>query len=169
MKDFAGKLIGCGLLTGIVFGLFAVVVAPIEMFKKAEAEAWPARKGTITVSYARHYRGGFGKNPSGPYWKAEICGRYDDGEKFCVSRIRYGGFRFGAGKASALETVAKYPVGRKVNIYYSPKNPKETVLEKQSSWNEMFILLGLGISFLLLPVFLWLFRKRIEPKRYGRT
>lgn len=165
----AGQLIGFLLLTGIVFGLFAVVAAPIEMFQKARAESWPARKGVVTVSYARQQRGGFGRNPSGPYWTGEICGKYlDSGEMFCIARVRYGGFRFGAGKASALATVARYPVGREIEVYYDPEDPKETVLEPRSSWREMFTLLGLGIGFLLLPVFLWLFRKQIEPERYGR-
>lgn len=168
MNGIVGKLIGFVLLAGIVFGLFVVVVAPIEMYKKVKAETWPSRKGVITASYARHHRGGFGRSPGGPYWKAEVCGRYsDNGERFCVSRIRFGGFRFGGGKAGALETVAGYPAGMRVDIYYSPENPKETVLEAHSSWNEMFILLGLGIGFLLLPVFLWVFRKKIEPERYG--
>lgn len=63
--------------------------------------------------------------------------------------------------------VADYPVGREIDVYYSPKDPRETVLEARSSWREMYILLGLGIGFLLLPLFLWIFRKRIEPERYG--
>jgi len=51
-----------------------------------------------------------------------------------------------------------------VRYYY---NPKETVLEARSSWTEMYVMLGLGIGFLLLPVLLWAFRKRIDPVRYA--
>ena len=164
MKTFLGKMIGFVLLCGIVFGLFTIVFVSIEMFKKAEAETWPSRKGGVTKSYASHKR----DSRRALYWSPEICGAYkDNGERFCVSRIRYGGFRFGEGKASALETVAKYPVGHEVDVYYSPENPKETVLEAHSSWNEMLILLGIGIVFLLLPVLLWVFRKTLEPERYG--
>jgi hypothetical protein len=83
--------------------------------------------------------------------------------------IRFGGFRFGGGEKAAFETVARYPVGREIDIYASPENPKETVLESRSSWEEMRILFGLGVGFLLLPVFLWLFRRQIEPERYGGT
>jgi len=50
-------------------------------------------------------------------------------------------------------------VGSEVAVYYSPKNPRDTVLEAHSSWQEMKTLLGLGIGFLLLPVIPWLFRK----------
>jgi len=63
--------------------------------------------------------------------------------------------------------VDRYPVGREVEVHYSPKNPRETVLEAHSSWREMKLLLGLGLGFLLLPFMLWLFRRQLEPERYG--
>ena len=166
IKDIVMKFLGYVILAGIVFGLFVVVVAPFKIFKKLEAEKWPSRKGVITLSYASYIRG-FGSTGS-PHWRSEICGTYsDNGERFCVRHVRLGGFRWGEGKASAFETVAKYPVGREVDIYCSPEDPKETLLEARSPWKEMFVLMGLGIGFLLLPVLLWVFRKKIEPERYG--
>lgn len=167
LKDIAGKIGGFLLLAGILFGLFAVVVAPIEMIKKAEAESWSARKAVIITSYARLNPGSGGRTGGGPYWTAEICGKYlDSGEKVCVSRIRYGGFRWGAGKGAAHDTVARYPLGRVVDIYHAPGNPRQTLLEAHSPWTEMFTLFGLGLAFLLLPVGLWLFRRQIDPERY---
>ena len=160
MKNVFVKIAGYMILVGIVFGLFVVVVIPFELFKKADAETWPARKGVVTKSYADRHSGGFGRSGAS-YYKAEVCGQYqDNGENFCVTQIRYGGFRFGEGKADALDTVARYPAGRTVDIYYSPDNPRETVLEAKSPWIEMLALLGLGIGFLTLPIVLWLFRKR---------
>lgn len=165
-KDIVGTLIGVILLVGIVFGLFAVVAAPLEMLKMADAETWPSRKGVIkTSSVVREP--GFWKR--GPFWHADICGTYkDNGESFCISRVRYGDFRFRGDKAGSRETAAKYPVGREVDVYYSPDNPKETTLEPHASWQEMTVLLSLGIGFLFLPVLLWALRKKIEPERYGR-
>jgi uncharacterized membrane protein len=160
VKGLLGKLIGFVLLAGFVFGMFAVAVAPFEMFKKARRESWPSRKAVVTKSYASHRRGGGSlRHGSSMYWAVEVCGVYkDNGEKFCAARIRYGGFRWGEGKADAFDAVARYPVGREIDVYYSPDDPKETVLEAASSWAEMVTLLGLGIAFLLLPLFLWLFR-----------
>ena len=164
-KDIFGKIVGVTLLTGIVFGLFVVVTVPFEMYKMAQAQHWPSRKGIVTLSYARQT---FSARKA-PWWRTEICGRYlDNGEKFCISRVRYGEFRFGAGKASSKASAAKYPVGREVDAYYSPKHPKEIILEPQASWKHMVVLLGLGLGFLLLPVLLWLFRRQIEPERYPR-
>ena len=163
IKQMLGKLFGYVLLAGILFGLFTIVVVPIEMAKMAAAEKWPSRKGLITKSFADRHS----SNRRAPWWRAEICGTYvDSEEKFYVRRVRYGDFRFGSGETAAREAVAKYPVGREVDIYYSPSNPKETVLEARTSWNTMVTLLGLGIGFLLLPVLLWLFRRQLEPERY---
>jgi hypothetical protein len=170
MKIVFEKILGYAMLAGILFGLFVIMAVPYEMYRKAEAEKWPSRRGVITTSYAHLKRGSAGSSGYAPWWRAEVCGKYsDNGERFCVSRIRYGGFRWGGGKADAFDTVASYPVGREVAVYYSPKNPRETVLEAHSSWKEMKILLGLGITFLLLPVILWLFRRQLEPERYGSS
>jgi len=147
--------------------LFVMAAIPFELYKKSQAESWPSRTGVITKSFTSRQSGSSGRSGSAPYVKAEICGAYkDNGEAFCVTRVRYGGFRFGEARRSAEETVARYPVGTTVDIHYSPDDPKETVLEASSPWTEMFVLLGLAIVFLLLPVILWLFRKQIEPGRY---
>lgn len=168
MKIVFEKILGYIMLAGLLFGLFVVVAVPFEMYGKAEAEKWPSRKGVVTTSYAHLNRGSAGKSGSGPWWRAEICGTYiDSGERFCVSRIRYGGFRWGGGKAQAFETVARYPVGSVIDVYYSPKNPQKTVLEAHSSWKEMKTLLGLGIGVLLLPFIFWLFQKLERALRKG--
>jgi hypothetical protein len=166
VKDVFLKVLGYVLFAGLAFGLFVVAVIPYEMYRKSQAETWPSRAGVITKSFTSRQSGSAGRTGA-PYVKAELCGTYkDNGEAFCVTRVRYGGFRFGEGRGSADETVARYPVGTPVDIHYSPDDPKETVLEASSPWTEMFILLGLAVAFLLLPVLLWLFRKQIEPGRY---
>jgi hypothetical protein len=163
IKKISLKMFGYVVLGGMLFGLFTIVAVPVEMAKMAAAEKWPSRRGLITKSFADRRS----STRRAPWWRAEICGTYQDsGEKFCVRRVRYGDFRFGSGEAQAREAAAKYPVGSEVDIYYSPSNPKETILEAHTSWNTMVGLLGLGIGFLLLPVLLWLFRRQLEPGRY---
>lgn len=164
LKDLFGKVVGFLLLGAAAMGLFTTVVVPYEMYRKAQAEDWPSRKGVLTVSYAARKRGSKGEQ----YWTPVICGTYrESGEKVCVHRVRFGGFRFGEGRSEAHEAATKYPVGREVDVYYSPDDPKDIVLEARSSWKEMSILFGLGMFFLLIPVFLWAFRKKIDPERYG--
>lgn len=167
MHDILEKIGGFAVLSGIVFGVFVIVVVPFEMYQKAQAENWPARRAMITKSFIGYHRGRAGKHGSASYWKEEICGTYrTNGEFFCVDRVRFGGFRFGEGKQAAEATIAKYPAGMEVDVYYDPEDPEETVLEAKSPWTEMYTLLGLGVGFLLLPFILWFFRMQIEPERY---
>lgn len=154
MKNILEKIFGFILLCGILFGLFIIVTVPFEIYPKISAESWPSRKAIVTKSFISSNR----DRKQGVTWRPALCGTYkDNGEEFCVGRFRYGGFRFGAGKKSAAEAAAKYSAGQEVDIYYSPDNPRKTVLEARSSWNEIFILVGLAIFFLLIPVFIWLF------------
>lgn len=164
MKAIFGKILGVTILLGFFFGLLSVIFAPLEMYSMKQAESWPSRKGVITLSYNR-YIGRFSRG--GPFWDEEICGNYvDNGERFCISRVRYGDFRCNADKDYSDAIIAKYPIGREVDVYYNPSKPKVTILENHPSWRKMQVTLGLGIAFLLLPFFLWLFRKQIEPQRY---
>lgn len=170
MRNTLGTIVGFLLLAGIAAGLVLVVTLPFEMAKKAEAESWPSRKAVVTKSYVSRHRGGAGKFPRGPYAKPEICARYtDNGEEVCAARIRYGAIRLGEGETTARDTIARYPVGREIDVYFSPGDPKQTVLEAVSPWTEMYALLGVGIVLLLLPLVLWVSRSKIEPQRYGRT
>jgi hypothetical protein len=74
------------ILIGFFFDVFVVLVAPLEMFKKAAAktwQTWPSHKGIITTSYENHKSG---DRRYAAYWTPEICGTYiDSGERFCAN------------------------------------------------------------------------------------
>ena len=157
LKELLLRVLAVLILLGFLVGLLLVVFVPVELYKMAQASEWPSRKGVVTISYARRV------NPvSKPaYWRAEIIGTFvDNGERFAITRARYGDFRFGSGEASASDIVAKYPVGIEVNVYYSPTNPRETILEPFAPGSKMFVALGVGIGFVLLPVGLYVCRKK---------
>lgn len=157
MKGFLYRLPGYVMILGFLFGLVAVVFVPYEMYRKAQAESWPARKGVVTLGYDRGSRGKRGAIFVVP----EICGRYrDNGERFCVTRVRFGAIRWGSGEAQAQEILRRYPVGSEVDVHHAPDNPKETVLEARSPWVELQVLLGAGLFFLALPVVLHVLKKK---------
>ena len=159
VKKIFQQLLGILILLGFLVGLLAIVFVPVEMYKMHQARGWPSRDGTITHSSATLGRGGFRNAPS---WRADIGGKYDDnGEKFWISRVRYGGVKWGAGKAAAMEDVAKYPVGPRVKVYYSPTRSKDTILEPFAPWDTMIITLAVGVGLVLLPVVLYLLRKQL--------
>lgn len=157
LKSFTYQLPGYLMILGFLFGLFVVLIAPYEMVKMAQTESWPSRKGVVTVAYDRHYRGA----RQAESVSSEICGTYhDNGERFCVARIRYGSVRWGTGEASALAAVSRYPVGSEIEVFHAPGNLKDTVLEPRPSWREMQVMLGLGLFFLALPVLLHVLKKK---------
>lgn len=157
LKNIFGKIIGISLLFGFFAGLIAVVFVPVEMSKMAEAQTWPSRPGIITQSSASEV---FSKR-SGNHWTYVIRGTFDDtGEPFVITKVRYGDFSLGKGKSRSLEIVARYPRGSAVRVFYSPTHPHSMILEPFASWDEMFLILGVGVGLVLLPVVLYAFRKR---------
>lgn len=157
LRDIFGKIIGISLLFGFFAGLIAVVFVPVEMSKMAEARTWPSRPGIITQSSASEV---FSKR-SGSHWTYVIRGTFNDtGEPFVITKVRYGDFSLGKGKFKSQETVARYPRGSTVQVFYSPAHPRSMILEPFASWDEMFLILGIGVGLVLLPVVLYAFRKR---------
>ena len=162
VKAGLGKVVAVAIVLGFFFGVLSVVFVPVELHKMAEAREWPSRRGVLTLSYARRVSSA----GRAPYWRPEIGGTFlDTGEKFWITRVRYGDFRFGGGKAGAEEAVAKYPAGREVDVYFAPTSPGEKILEPLAPRTTMHVTLGLGIGFLIVPVGLFLLRKRPAPDR----
>lgn len=148
------------VLAGFILGLFFTVTVPFELRRMAEARGWPSQRGIITKSIASRKISLLQR----PYWAADICGRYKDSRVgFCVSRVRYGEFRFGDGEAATLAAVAKYPVGEEVAVYYSPYDPTTTILEPHASPSTMVITFAAGIGLAFLPVLLFVLRRALAP------
>jgi hypothetical protein len=155
-----GQCLVFAVLGGFILGLFFTATVPFEMRQMADAREWPSRKGIITKSAASRKINLLQR----PYWAVEICGSYkDNGVGFCVSRVRYGEFRLDEGEASSLAAVAKYHVGKEVDVFYSPHDPGKTVLEPDAPWTTMVAALALGIGLLLLPVLLFVIRMARAP------
>jgi len=157
VKNIFLKVLGISILLGFFVGLIAIVFVPVEMSKMSEAQTWPSRTGIITHSSASEV---FSKR-RGNHWAYVIRGTFSDtGEVFVITKVRYGDFYLGKGKSRSLDVVARYPRGSVVQIFYSPSHPDRMILEPFATWNEMFIVLGIGIGLVLLPFMLYLFRKR---------
>lgn len=151
-------LVGLTIATGFAMGLFLIVTVPLELFTMVEVRGWPSREGTVTDAFVTPSTGGGLSTPD--EWKAEVRGVYNDtGEEFWISKVRYGDFPFDAGRANSREAVARYPVGTAGQVYFSPANSKNTVLEPFAPWTTMLTALGAGVGGVLLPVVLYIFRE----------
>jgi len=59
--------------------------------------------------------------------------------------------------------LSKYPVGRKVKVYYNPDDPVIAVLEPGASW-ESYQAFVLGILILIVDIGVIVYYKRKEMK-----
>lgn len=74
--------------------------------------------------------------------------------------MRRGDFTLGQGETTVRAAIARYPVGTRVNVSHDPEHPASTLLEPHALRDTMHRLRLLGGLLFILPLVLWLFRKR---------
>ncbi len=152
------KALGIAILCGFLLGLFLIITASAELYQMTLAQEWSARKGIVTYSRA----GVVYSQRRGEIWSPDIRGVFqDNGEKFLISRVRYGDFPFGNRKKLAQQAAGKYPVGSIVNVYYAPDNPRYNILEPFAPRQTMVTVLAIGVGLTSIPLLLYLFRRRL--------
>lgn len=107
--------------------IFAIVVLAVtfgaillyQRTKKKQTALWPSTRGRILA--AQVYRPSSDPTENQPIIDYEYA---VGGNTYRSRRVKYG-FTPKAGP-----TVAKYPVGREVEVFYDPANPAHAVLER---------------------------------------
>ena len=107
--------------------LLLLVALVTKLIEARRASKWAQTTGRIVKSAteARHHQF---------QGEAETVKNFPDVEyEFSAGGKNYRGSRVGIGDIGADEidaTLAKYPVGKSVTVFYDPKNPNECVLER---------------------------------------
>ncbi len=138
-----------GLLIGVCFvGIFFIVgvvliIKAIRDRKKAEAStSWPSTVGTITESTIEE---SYSRDEDGhreTHFKPVVKYNYQVvGSTFTGDQIAFGGGSTGHYK-SAQQTIANYPVGTQVTVYYNPEKPEEVVLERRAASSKTMLIIG---------------------------
>jgi hypothetical protein len=149
---------------GFSFGLFFVVTSLLVIFSwllpelnvSKESVEWPHASGVITSSEVRS-----GSNDQGDFHHPNVTYDYTvDGKKMSGGRIHFGMPWRSSSEDKARRKADSYPVGKEVQVYYSPESPSECVLELGTAFttlNYLFIFLmslctlfGLVIMFFML-------------------
>jgi hypothetical protein len=108
--------------------LFAIVYKYIEVSRAAR---WPSAPGRVVVSTSevRAVRsGGPESDDTEPRNFAKIVYEYSvGGQKLRHDRVSIGE---DLGNLEVAETIARYPVGKTVTVYYNARKPNEAVLER---------------------------------------
>lgn len=120
-------LLAGGIFAVVVIGLivFAIVV---KMKEVQAAKNWIATTGKVTRSEVRALKNREMEN------RARIRNQPFVSFEFTVQGKRYTGDRISLGEyiseGDIEATLARYPVGAQVTVYYDPHNPQRSVLER---------------------------------------
>lgn len=168
------------LIVVLALAAFPAVIVAAAVYKYMEvmrAARWPKVQGRIvtSTSEARTVKsGGANTNDTETRTFAKIVYEFTlAGRKYRGGRVSIGE---DMGNFEVAETIAKYPVGKEVTVYYNPVKPSECVLERDAPpglWRGFAIILavvagliGLGIAafYKLGDVVEWLFGNSPNPQ-----
>jgi len=140
------KAASCLVFIGAGLG-FSIYGYSVLQNAKASAE-WPTEKGIITVSEVIKHESttGTGTNKRRTVtYNAKIHFKYSvKGKRYTSNNVTFGQSTKGAG-----EIVNRYPIGKKVKVFYNPQDLKVAVLEPGVSMSS-YLFLGFGIFFTLM-------------------
>jgi hypothetical protein len=134
------------LILGVVF----VIVSFRQILLSWRCQKWKSTGGEIIKSETRLIKSQAHRSDDSYY--ADIIYSYEVyGECFESSRLSFKGRS--SSEVGAKSLTSLYPKGKKIIVYYDPKNPKQAVLEQGFSWLGIFFLL---FGFALIAFFFYL-------------
>jgi hypothetical protein len=129
--------------------LFWIVLSGYKHLKKRYSSfSWPTAEGTIKISYVDQYRGSDRDILYRPIIKYSyfVMDTEYHSNKVSLSVITAANWR-----RLAAKKVDRYPVGKRVKVYYDPTNPVQAVLEPGFKWYTPIWILGV-LLFLAIPI-----------------
>ena len=145
-----------GLLV-IMIGIGFTIWGAMVVMEARSAANWPTTEGTILISkFDRNFKtssSGKGK------WYYDVKIKYSytvDGLEYESSRVDFKSANYHYKSEVIPSTIARrYPVDKKVKVYYNPENPGKAVLETKITFMT-YIGLLIGIFLIGLGVFLFM-------------
>jgi hypothetical protein len=127
------------IVAGIAFFCFSIE----DLSRGLQSERWPVTEGTIqSAAINRHVTG-----KGGHTYDVDISYSYQiTGHNFLGDQFAFGDIDWFSTQNQAI--LARYPVGKKIQVHYSPNNPQLAVLEA-GIVGETWLCLCLGAFFIL--------------------
>jgi cell division protein YceG involved in septum cleavage len=157
------------LVLGTVFiatGIGVSLSGVMTIMNGRTSSSWPSVKGTIIASGVSSERKRE-TTTQRAYISSDAALIYQyqvNGRAYSSGKIRIGDFAFRSG-SRAKEIVSKYPEGKKVIVYYNPKNPEITVLEPgMPRGSLLFVGVGLLCVFGGLGAMRSAFRQQVKDQ-----
>lgn len=134
------------LLVFFAVGAGLMVWGGIIVRNASESKGWPLAQGEIIASYVKT-----SDDQDGITYFADIEFQYVvNDRRLTADTVNFGEYGT-SNRNHAADIVAKYPVGKVVNVYYNPEEPETAVLEPGVTWSS-YVLLLMGLLFIILPV-----------------
>lgn len=127
----------------ILAGVVALGFGAWNLLQSLRCTRWPVAQGVITSADISSHSGGKG----GKTYAANISYDYRvAGTHYICTRLAYGVMNSSHARAQAV--LNRYPLGKKVPVYYAPNDPGEAVLET-GVHGGTWICFGVGTVFVL--------------------
>lgn len=155
-----GVQVFCALFA--VIGLVVVGAGGWTLVKSIRSEQWPVTDGIVQSAEMKSSSGRHG----GTTYSAAVTYSYQ------VAGVSYTGAKVAIGSMSSSSAYAggilnRYPVGKKVSVYYSPGDPSDAVLET-GIHGGTWICFGVGTAFTLFGImFLQILRAAARAQAPG--
>lgn len=135
------------LLVALGFAIAFLLPGSVSsIFTQMASKDWPATSGIITHADVVEWDG-----LDESTYRSDIRARYQiDGRDYYLFGIYPGHSDIGSNSnVEAVRLLSRYPVGKKVSVYYNPLDPHEAVLERGIHSTPLFLL-----PFALVPALL---------------
>ncbi len=144
-RDQNGCFLPIFLSLFAVVGVGLMVWGAIVLRNASLSSNWPAVQGEIVRSFVREDH-----DEDGTTYHAEISYTYvANDQRYTAVTVNFG--QYGSSNTShAQEIVSRYPLGKKVMVYYDPEKPETAVLEPGVTWSS-YLILGMGFLFTFIP------------------
>jgi hypothetical protein len=136
----------------ILFGFWLVWPTLGQIRLAKEARNWEKAQAKITHSELERSDG----------LRLTIKGVLDTGRRFETSRISFGEIMT---REKKLRYADEFAPGRFVDVYISPRDPSTIILVNHNSLDDMYKLITVGVSLIVIAILSLLYRVK---KRFGR-
>lgn len=151
MADLIPLIFGslCGgffilVLAGV--GVYMIVVS-LRSRKKAESsQAWPHTLGQVVRAEVKRTSNTDDDGHISYTYHPEVEYTYEvAGQTYSSQRLMFGAIRAYNTTAKAQRTLARYPVGSQVTVYYDPAKPADSVLERIAGASTSMLVIGIAM------------------------
>lgn len=147
---------GSFLLIFIGVGIFLLLRSRRDKEKAAQTLNWPSAAGKVLEARLIESTSTDADGDSSTMYRPHVQYEYEVvGARYTNDKINVGMVVSTSSTKKAQETLARFPVGSTVKVYYNPNDPADSVLEQKSSSNLTLILgiifIGVGLC-VVLPI-----------------